>query len=252
MLAAVGVGGLLMGGPAAYARMRQNFRHSRTSGADVRHATCELAGTGRGYVDLKRLSDAVTQFRLALPLFQETGDSQGEGYALNNLGDTYRLLGRPERVVEHLEQALTVQRGTGDEAGLQFTLSTLGDVHRDAGHHDLALERYQQALATSKELQDPRATARALANIATTLDDTAALTYWRRLWRSSISLATPRPTKSGPGSTATRPMARVAASGSRNCGNTNDPGRSAFPGPLLIASTWSQSGAGVRRHAGLP
>jgi hypothetical protein len=65
-------------------------------------------------------------------------------------------------------------------------------------------------------------------------------------------LATPRPTKSGPGSTATRPMARVAASGSRNCGNTNDPGRSAFPCPLLIASTWSQSGAGVRRHAGMP
>jgi DNA-binding SARP family transcriptional activator/tetratricopeptide (TPR) repeat protein len=132
------------------------------------------------YVDLERLPDAVTQFELALPLFRDAGDAQGEGYVLNNLGDTYRLLDRPERAVEHLEKALIVQGRTGDEAGLQFTLSTLGDVHRDTGHRDLALARYRQALATSRRIQDPRATARALANIATTLDDDAALTYWQQ------------------------------------------------------------------------
>ncbi|MBE8516829.1 tetratricopeptide repeat protein [Amycolatopsis sp. H6(2020)] len=139
-----------------------------------------LNNLGVVYVDLERLADAVTQFELALPLFRETGDAQGEGYALNNLGDTYRRLGRPEPAVEYLEQALIVQARTGDEAGLQFTLSTLGDVHRDAGHHDLALARYRQALATSKELRDPRATARALASIAIALDDTAAFAYWRQ------------------------------------------------------------------------
>ncbi len=117
-----------------------------------------------------------------------TGRAQGQGFCLNNLGDTYRLLGRPARAIEYLERALLVQHGTRDQAGLQFTLSTLGDLHRDAGRTGEALSHYRAALATSRMLADQRTTARALANIAETLTARGETGEARTRWRQALTI----------------------------------------------------------------
>jgi hypothetical protein len=78
-------------------------------------------------------------------MFQNSGDTLGEGICLNNLGDTNRRLGRADIGIAHLEQASTVQRRADDRSGLQFTLTSLGDAHHDTGQYELAALTYQEA-----------------------------------------------------------------------------------------------------------
>jgi tetratricopeptide (TPR) repeat protein len=100
---------------------------------------------------------AITCHWQALDIAIETGDRQGEGQVLPNLGEAYQMLQRPERSRESYLRALHVYRQADDRQGEAETRRKLGDLLHDNGSTPQALEHWRRALAIFEELGDPRA-----------------------------------------------------------------------------------------------
>ena len=60
-----------------------------------------------------------------LDIAHETGDRQGEGHALGNLGNTNIVLGEPRRASEYFQQALKIFLEIGDRRGESIALGNL-------------------------------------------------------------------------------------------------------------------------------
>ena len=100
-----------------------------------------------------------SQFREALETFQSVlvivraiGERQGEGAALDYMGEVYRNLGQYPKALEYYQQALAIRQKIGHKAGEGTTLSNIGSVNYNLGQYPKALEYYQQALAIAKKL----------------------------------------------------------------------------------------------------
>ena len=50
---------------------------------------------------------------------------------LNNIGEVYRGIGKPQKALEDLEKALPISQEVGDRFGVATTLSNIGGVYYD-------------------------------------------------------------------------------------------------------------------------
>ena len=85
----------------------------------------------------KRLSSLHTQ---ALAIARETGDRQGEGNRLGNLGLCHYGLGEYRRAIELHTQALAIARETGYRRSEGIGLGNLGLCHYSLGEYRRAIE----------------------------------------------------------------------------------------------------------------
>lgn len=89
---------------------------------------------------------AIELFQQVLQLRRELRDERGAGHALQNLGQTHRLLNERDRALEYLQQALQIRRQARDQQGEADTLVQLGVLARQRGaDRQQTLDYYAQA-----------------------------------------------------------------------------------------------------------
>lgn len=106
---------------------------------------------------------SLKNFKQALEIYREIGDSASEGTTLNNIGVIYRNLEQPIQSFESYQQALEIHRELGDRTREGTTLYNIAEVYRsdydnklDSSSPQQYLEYYNQALTIAREVENRR------------------------------------------------------------------------------------------------
>ncbi|VXD13575.1 hypothetical protein PL8927_270041 [Planktothrix serta PCC 8927] len=109
---------------------------------------------GLAYGSLGQNQQAIDYHQQALTIYQEIGDRSGEAKVLNNLGVAYVSLGQNQQAIDYHQQALTIYQEIGDRSGEGHALNNLGFAYRFLGQYQPAIDYYQQALTIVREIGD--------------------------------------------------------------------------------------------------
>jgi len=123
---------------------------------------------GDSYRGLGRFDEALDHLQQALAAWCDLDDRWGEGWTLYNLGTTYRSLGWFDEALDHYQQALARGREMGKQYGEAWALHSLATTYRSLGRIEEAFEHYQQALRVRREMGDPDGEAWTLSSLGTT------------------------------------------------------------------------------------
>ena len=113
-----------------------------------------LVGLGHVSEARQAFQAALSSYEEALPLFVEVGDRRGEGLALTGMAVMYDNLSRYEQALDAYDVALVIFQEIGDRQSESDVLNNLGAVRNSLGQQTQALEAYQQSLEISQELGD--------------------------------------------------------------------------------------------------
>ncbi|MFD0315632.1 AfsR/SARP family transcriptional regulator [Streptomyces flavalbus] len=104
--------------------------------------------------------------RAGLAAARASGDEQGEAWALKDLSNALRSLGRHEEAISALREALVLYRKSGDVQGRASAMANLGDIHLQAGQFRKSVEYTRRGLALYRTLgSDPWSVGICLANL---------------------------------------------------------------------------------------
>lgn len=102
----------------------------------------------------------------ALRIAREIGDRSLERDSLNNLANTYQVLGRLPEAMEHYQLSLAITREIGSRQHLAILANNIGELHGRLGDHHAALASFRRARDTFEELGDVRNEIETLLNAA--------------------------------------------------------------------------------------
>ncbi len=135
--------------------------------ADLTAQTGALLSLADANFRLGRTQQAIDFSARALDTARETGWSEGEAAALNNLGNLHTMSGRLREAVEYYRTALELNQRVG-----RFNnLGNLGIAYQHLGDLTVALERYRDAIEISRKIGSSHAEALNLSNLGTVLHD---------------------------------------------------------------------------------
>ena len=97
---------------------------------------------------------AIEQFNYAASIFHELGDSREEGYALCNIGETFRSLENFPEAMKHLDQAFQLLVQANDLSGQSYVLNEMGAAYRDLDDPSKAVDKYERAIELRRSLGD--------------------------------------------------------------------------------------------------
>jgi hypothetical protein len=103
---------------------------------------------------------------MALSLWRKAGDLSGEATTLNEFGNIYCRLGRPDEALDHHHQALTLVRQAGSQYIEAQILNDLGATCAASGHTGQAAAHHREALALATQTHNPYEQASAHNGIA--------------------------------------------------------------------------------------
>jgi DNA-binding SARP family transcriptional activator len=112
------------------------------------------------------MAEAIEYFEQALAIRRDIGDVRGEAISVNNLADTYIRLGRVAEGLDQLERAPAVQRKAGYRYGEGVALNNLGEAYLALHRTAEAVECLQQARDVFVEANAPHGEDYALHNLA--------------------------------------------------------------------------------------
>lgn len=125
-----------------------------------------LSNLGAIYRRMGDAQRAIPLFELALAIFRETGNRQGEGESLRRLAGAYRFLGNDaDAVIELHEQSLAIARATANQREEANNLNDLGIVYADLGKKRQAITLYEQALTIFRAVNDREGEGKVLGNL---------------------------------------------------------------------------------------
>jgi tetratricopeptide (TPR) repeat protein len=106
-----------------------------------------------GIIASKRgeLEDAVRYDEHSLTLYKETGDLVRTAQGYNNLGDSFRLLGKMKQAHEYLEKGLELTRRIGNIRVEAILLITKAELFLDQGDWDSAIETLLRVVPLAEE-----------------------------------------------------------------------------------------------------
>lgn len=104
-------------------------------------------------------------YRRALANARKSGDRDGEGGALNNLGIVYRNQGKWSEAESVYQDSLAIKIDLGDRHAQGITLNNLGVVYQNQGKWSAAETVYQESARIFKELDDRYGEGMALGNL---------------------------------------------------------------------------------------
>lgn len=117
------------------------------------------------------MSQALTYFQKALPIFQEVvGAKIRMLYLLSNIGATYEELGDLEQAAAYQKRALDIGRQLDLRHGISLALYYLGDIYAHRGETRQALSFYEQALPGCLEIGDDNCAGRTYRRLASVYD----------------------------------------------------------------------------------
>jgi len=99
-------------------------------------------------------------YRIALALYQDTGDRRNEAEVLNGIGATYLAMSRLGEALIHFEKAKELSEGIASTYHKVGALIGIASVRRDNGRYWAALSTYKEALDLSRQIEDQRQQAR--------------------------------------------------------------------------------------------
>ncbi|MCF2151308.1 tetratricopeptide repeat protein [Desmonostoc muscorum LEGE 12446] len=153
----------------AESQIRGNVQTTLTAQAQTtqehRDEALRLNELGLQQLNKGQFREALKTFEQALAIFQQIGDTAGEGTILNNIGVLYRNLGQYAKALEFYQQALAIRKQTSNTEGEGNTLNNIGGVYFSLGQYAKALEFYQQALAIAKQIGNTAGEGATLNNI---------------------------------------------------------------------------------------
>lgn len=129
--------------------------------ADASLRIVHQIGDTRGLADVHRvrskiaisrgdLETACTHDQRSLALYRELGNLPRIIQCCNNVGDSYRLLGRMEQALERLDEGLDLARQIGDTGGEALILRAKGELFIDQGRWETAAATLEQALSAAQ------------------------------------------------------------------------------------------------------
>ncbi len=104
-------------------------------------------------------------------LFEELGDETALAEALSDVGVAYRRIGDFSKALEYYLRSHRVYEDIGDREGAARVLNNLGIVYRNLGQPEKALEFYRQALEIRQQDSRKTSIARILNNIGVAYED---------------------------------------------------------------------------------
>jgi tetratricopeptide (TPR) repeat protein len=114
-----------------------------------------LSDLGTIYHSLGKYQQAIDYHQQSLTIAREIGHRQGQGAVLGNLGSVYHRLGDYQQAIDYHQQHLTISRDVGDRQGEGSALGGLGNAYHSLGDYQQAINYYQQHLTISREIGDP-------------------------------------------------------------------------------------------------
>jgi tetratricopeptide (TPR) repeat protein len=154
---------LNMGGVAAFELGQMDQARRRLEAvlemayAETDHEMLAPAANNLGAIaDLEgRTDEALSYYRLALPLYEQAGKPHGLAQTYHNLGISYRALRQIEEALRSHEKTLEIAGGIGYRPLVALSLSARAECEVDRGNTDLALELSERAIGIARESQDP-------------------------------------------------------------------------------------------------
>lgn len=122
-------------------------------------------GIGSVYVRSKNYSKALVFYLQSLESFEKANDRSGLVMALNNLGETYRLLKQYQKASDNLQKALEIAGGFQDPRTKSFILDSFGTLYADWNKFPEAFDAYFKSSAISQDRKDRDGGRITLANL---------------------------------------------------------------------------------------
>jgi len=138
----------------------------------------------------RRVNEAPGNFLKAARLAHESGDLEGEGAALGNLGLVYLACGEIDKAQEYHLEALEVDRETGNLQGVAGDLGRLGFIRQAKGELDAALEYHQEALKIDRETANQHGVANDLGRIGLAYQTRGELDKAQEYYKQALEVAT--------------------------------------------------------------
>ena len=143
-------------------------RAAQRGQADERAAAVKLTAEAERLVregTKESLTEAISKYLAALPLYRAAGEKALEADTLNSIGNIYSHMGEQRQALAYFTQALQLHQARGDRGGTAVVLNNMGVVYQSLGELQKALDSFGQALPILKALGDRGAEATALNNI---------------------------------------------------------------------------------------
>jgi tetratricopeptide (TPR) repeat protein len=146
-----------------YERLTQEWKWANQT--EARSLAWAWNTLGVLHIELGYYSQTLTAYQKALKIHQATGNREGEGGSLCNIGHIYYRLGEYQQALDYYNQALPVQQEVRNRHFEANTLGGLGNTHYSLGQYKEATEFHQQALAIGLEINSHKIKGIAIENL---------------------------------------------------------------------------------------
>ena len=158
--------------------LRRRISEEEQTDADIRGCIVAMVNALLGQAEVYRLSEnysqAIAAYKITLQaiLYGENVDlSDQKAVTNNNLGLTYKKLGRYDGALHSYQQSLSIRQQEEDLWGQAIVLSNMGEIYRHQGRYAEAKEVYQKALAFFEQDSDVAKKASILHNLGVLYDE---------------------------------------------------------------------------------
>ncbi|MDX2232471.1 MAG: CHAT domain-containing tetratricopeptide repeat protein [Leptolyngbyaceae cyanobacterium bins.349] len=121
---------------------------------DRRGVAWALNYLGEVYRMLTQYEKAITYYQRALPLYQLVQDRDGEARTLGHLGLAYEALLQYDKAIIYFLQALPLFQANKNHRGEAEILSQLGFAYNNLSQFEKAIEYHEQSLGIAREIKD--------------------------------------------------------------------------------------------------
>lgn len=132
--------------------------------------------------------DLEETLKIALSASQKAENDLAEARVLNNLGHTFRLLGRAEEGISYCQKSVEIFREIKDERGIAEALYTLGYLFRSVGQWQSSISNFEECLSLFESFEDSVGKAGALDGLGQVYTKQGNLSQAEKVLRESLDI----------------------------------------------------------------
>ena len=148
-----------------------------------------LKEIGEAYLTQGKYAEALEYFQDALEIQRKAGNRQDEGRVLHSIGKVYRSQGRHAEALEYYQHALLIAQETSNRLGEGTILGDIGVIYDNQGRYSEALNYHQQALEILLEIGDRAAEGGTLTNIGAVYEHQGRYAEALEYYQQSLAIA---------------------------------------------------------------
>lgn len=118
---------------------------------DMKIITCALCNKAKIYRNQRRYAESMDLSLQGLAIARQHHFTQWEYVLLNNIGDLYFTMGKPEQAIPYLKQCVDMKGGVIDPYYRNMAVFTLGEVYYAMGNMQEAERNFLQSLKDAQQ-----------------------------------------------------------------------------------------------------